>query len=97
MKAALEEAIDEGLLDRNPARKIVRPQTRATCKRFLSIEEITSLLDEMDARDRPGGRRSAGPETLRAGRGEANRNGPIDRPPRETNGLAPGIPSASLF
>lgn len=52
VKAALEEAIDQCLLDRNPARKIVRPQTRATCKRFLSIEEISSLLDEMDARDR---------------------------------------------
>lgn len=51
-KAALEDAIDQGLLDRNPARKIVRPQTRAVCKRFLSLEEIAKLLDNMNARDR---------------------------------------------
>lgn len=51
-KAALEEAVDQGLLDRNPARKIVRPATRETCKRYLSLEEITSLLDAMEGRDR---------------------------------------------
>ena len=51
-KAAMEEAIDQGLLDRNPARKIVRPTTRATCRRFLSLEEITKLLDAMEGRDR---------------------------------------------
>ena len=52
LKATLEEAIDQDLLDRNPARKIVRPQTHATCKRYLSLEEITSLLAAMEARDR---------------------------------------------
>ncbi len=51
-KAALEEAVDQALLDRNPARKIVRPATRATCKRFLSLDEIGRLLDAMDGRDR---------------------------------------------
>ena len=52
IKAAMEEAIDQDLLERNPARKVVRPATRATCKRFLSLEEISRLLDNMDGRDR---------------------------------------------
>jgi integrase len=29
-----------------------RPATRATCKRFLSLDEITRLLDAMEGRDR---------------------------------------------
>jgi len=52
VKATMEEAIDQGLLDRNPARKVIRPATRATCKRFLSLDEITRLLDAMEGRDR---------------------------------------------
>jgi integrase len=51
-KAALEDAIDQGLLDRNPARKVVRPSTRAACRRFLSLDEIARLLDAMEGRDR---------------------------------------------
>jgi hypothetical protein len=51
-KAAFEEAIDQGLLDRNPARKIARPATRASCRRFLSLDEITRLLDARDDRER---------------------------------------------
>ncbi|HUB83862.1 MAG TPA: site-specific integrase, partial [Bryobacteraceae bacterium] len=51
-KAALEDAIDQGLLDRNPARKIIRPQTREVCQRYLSLDEIAKLLDKMEARDR---------------------------------------------
>jgi integrase len=52
VKATMEEVIDQGLLDRNPARKVIRPPTRATCKRFLSLDEITRLLDAMEGRDR---------------------------------------------
>jgi integrase len=52
IKAALEEAIHQDLLERNPARKLIRPATRATCRRFLSLEEITRLLDAMEGRDR---------------------------------------------
>ncbi len=52
IKAALEEAIDQDLLERNPARKLIRPATRATCRRFLSLDEITRLLDAMEGRDR---------------------------------------------
>jgi integrase len=52
IKAAFEDAIDVGLLERNPARKITRWETRETCKRFLSIEEIGRLLDAMEGVDR---------------------------------------------
>ena len=52
IKAALEEAIDQDLLERNPARKLIRPATRATCRRFLSLDEVTRLLDAMEGRDR---------------------------------------------
>lgn len=52
IKAALEEAIDQDLLERNPARKLIRPATRPTCRRFLSLDEITRLLDAMEGRDR---------------------------------------------
>jgi len=51
-KAAMEEAVDQDLIDRNPARKIIRPATRPTCKRLLSLDEITRLLDAMEGRDR---------------------------------------------
>jgi len=52
IKAAMEEAIDQGLLDGNPARKMIRPKTRAPCRRFLSLDEITRLLNSMEGRDR---------------------------------------------
>jgi integrase len=52
IKAALEEPIDQDLLERNPARKLIRPATRAACRRFLSLDEITRLLDAMEGRDR---------------------------------------------
>ena len=31
---------------------MIRPATRATCRRFLSLDEITRLLDAMEGRDR---------------------------------------------
>ena len=40
------------MIGKNPARKIVRPQTRESCNRYLSIEEINKLLDAMQGRDR---------------------------------------------
>jgi integrase len=52
IKAAMEEALEQNLIERNPARKVVRPATRATCKRFLSLDEISRLLDAMEGRDR---------------------------------------------
>ena len=51
-KAAFEEAVDQDFIGKNPARKIVRPQTRESCKRYLSMEEINNLLDVMQGRDR---------------------------------------------
>lgn len=51
-RAAFEEAVDQDFIGRNPARKIVRPQTRESCNRYLSIEEINKLLDAMQGRDR---------------------------------------------
>jgi integrase len=50
--AALEEAVEQGYLTRNPARKTALPETRATCRRYLELAEISSLLDAMPPRDR---------------------------------------------
>jgi integrase len=52
-KAALEEAVEQGYLDKNPVRKIQNPQTRPPSKRYLSLDEIRRLLDAMgNPRDR---------------------------------------------
>lgn len=52
MRSILEEAVDQDLLGKNPARKLEIPQTRKTCNRFLTIEEITDLLAAAPPRDR---------------------------------------------
>ncbi len=52
IKAILEEAIEQDLLIKNPARKLTIPQTRETCNRFLSQEEITDLFKYAPTRDR---------------------------------------------
>lgn len=52
LKAALEEAIDQDFLSKNPARKLEMPVTRKSCKRYLSAKEIHKLLSALDGRDR---------------------------------------------
>jgi integrase len=52
IRAALEEAIEQDILRKNTARKLPKPDTRPTCRRYLQVEEINVLLSQMDARDR---------------------------------------------
>ena len=52
LKAAIEEAIDQDFLVKNPARKLEMPVTRKTCKRYLSSEEVQKLLMSLEGRDR---------------------------------------------
>ena len=51
-EGAIEEAIDQDFLVKNPARKLEMPVTRKTCKRYLSSEEVRKLLMALDGRDR---------------------------------------------
>jgi integrase len=44
MKAVFEFAIDENVIARNPARKLILPDARKPCERFLSIDEVRRLL-----------------------------------------------------
>jgi site-specific recombinase XerD len=44
-KACFEYGIDEDLISKNPARKLEMPTIRKKiCERFLSLEEISTLL-----------------------------------------------------
>ena len=51
LKAILEEAFEEELIDRNPARKIEIPRVRERAKRVLSEVEINKLLACLHGRD----------------------------------------------
>jgi integrase len=52
IRAVLEEAVEQEYLRKNPARKLVMPPTRATCKRFLTPEEYRKMLSVLTGRDR---------------------------------------------
>ena len=52
LRASLDEAVELGFLLVNPARKLKLPKTRATCTRFLSSQEIQTLLRVLEKRDR---------------------------------------------
>lgn len=52
IRAVLEEAVEQEFLTKNPARKLVMPRTRETCKRFLTKPEYHKLLKALDGRDR---------------------------------------------
>jgi integrase len=52
IRAILEEAVDQEYLQKNPARKLVMPPTRETCKRFLTPEEYRKVLSVLTGRDR---------------------------------------------
>jgi integrase len=52
IRAVLEEAVEQEYLASNPARKLLMPPTRETCKRFLTKAEYQKLLKSLDDRDR---------------------------------------------
>jgi integrase len=51
MRATFEFAIEEGLMARNPARKLILPATRKPCGRFLSMDEVRRLLAAATGRE----------------------------------------------
>lgn len=51
-RAILEECVDQELIAKNPARKLVMPPTRKPCGRFLTLEEVDALIAELEFRDR---------------------------------------------
>jgi integrase len=51
-RAVLEEAVEQDLITKNPARKLVMPTTRKPCGRFLSLEEYDALIAQLEFRDR---------------------------------------------
>lgn len=52
VKACLEEALEQDFLVKNPARKLEMPITRKTCRRYLTPDEIQTLLSALQGRDR---------------------------------------------
>ena len=52
VNAALEEAVEQEYLAKNPAARLEMPATRATSKRYLSQEEVGRLLGALRGRDR---------------------------------------------
>jgi integrase len=52
LKACFEYAIDEDLIPRNPARKLAMPNIhKKSCERFLSVEEVQTLLAAASPRE----------------------------------------------
>jgi integrase len=43
-KAILEEAVEQDLLDKNPARKLMMPRTRKSCTRVIAPDEIERIM-----------------------------------------------------
>jgi integrase len=52
LKAALEYAVDEGFIGRNPARKLELPKTQKSRERFYSIVEMKRLLSVASEREK---------------------------------------------
>ncbi len=50
-RAILEEAVDQDFISKNPARKLVKPETKPVNKRFLALHEIPVLLSSMSFRE----------------------------------------------
>ena len=50
-RAALEYAVDEGLVSRNPARKLELPRTERSRQRFYTLPEIDHLLSAATGRE----------------------------------------------
>lgn len=52
LKAILEEAVDADLIGKNPARKLVNPETKEPAKHVLQKADSRLLLDSLPFRDR---------------------------------------------
>jgi integrase len=50
-RAILEEAVDQDFIVKNPARKLVPPETRPENKRFLQLHEIPMVLSRVSFRE----------------------------------------------
>jgi integrase len=50
-RAILEEAVEQDFLPKNPARKLVTPETRPENKRFLELQEIPLVLSRVPFRE----------------------------------------------
>lgn len=51
-RAILEEAVEDGYIPKNPARKLRVPETRPVNRRFLSLDEISIVLSKLPVRER---------------------------------------------
>jgi len=52
LKAILEEALEAGLLAKNPARKLINPETREASKPVLAKDKARELLNALPLRER---------------------------------------------
>ena len=52
LRAMLEEAVEQDLVTKNPARRLKMPPTRKPCGRFLLLEERDRILAQVDFRDK---------------------------------------------
>lgn len=52
VKDILDEALEQDLIPKNPARKLDMPRTRKPCDRYLSTSEVAKLLNALTGRDR---------------------------------------------
>ena len=52
LRGMLEEAVEQDLVAKNPARRLKMPATREPCGRFLMLEELNAILAQVPFRDR---------------------------------------------
>jgi integrase len=51
-RAILDEALDQDLIQKNPAKKLMMPETKPENKRFLLLEEIAIVSEKLPFRER---------------------------------------------
>ena len=52
IRAVFEFALDEGIIQRNPAKRLELPPTRKVCERFLSMKEVHALIAAAAGREK---------------------------------------------
>jgi len=52
LRAMLEEAVEQTLIDKNPTYRLKMPATREPCGRFLTFQELTALVAQVEFRDK---------------------------------------------
>jgi integrase len=52
IRAVFEFALDEGIIQRNPAKRLELPPARKVCERFLSLEEVHTLIAAAAGREK---------------------------------------------